>query len=236
MWPTAGEPGVNLPRRQIRLIVRADGTTIPWHRARSSCIRIRFGPPPRMLPPHLRHSHLHSGGILMQTRGRPMRPIGQPGHVPARYRPIQRCSVDRDTPPRQRPRSPSPPPAPPGPRPNAVPPPTTPPAPIPASPSPDAPRRRQTQAGRNRPLSRINWRATVAHHPSQDIDLPDSCRIWLLDDQGRLRSATRRVLPTVRAAPLFHGRESSTVEHLDVASARFRSRFVSSAGIAQTGC
>jgi hypothetical protein len=70
---------------------------------------------------------------------------------------------------RRRPRSPSPLPTPPGPRPDAVPPPTTQPAPISASPSPDAPRRRRTQGGRNRPLSRINWRATVAHHPAQDM-------------------------------------------------------------------
>jgi hypothetical protein len=81
------------------------------------------------------------------------------------------------------PRPPSRPPTPPEPHPNVAPPPTTRPAPIPASPSPDALRRRRPQIGRNRSLSRITWRACVAHQPAQDR--PGGCSIA---DTGSPRS------------------------------------------------
>lgn len=42
------------------------------------------------------------------------------------------------------------------------------PVPIPASSSPNAPRERRTQSDRTGPVSHINWRTTVAHHPTED--------------------------------------------------------------------
>jgi hypothetical protein len=80
-----------------------------------------------------------------------------------------RCSPCTDAPPdpplspqRQRRRAPH------APRPGDAPPQTTQPEPIPASLNPDAPRRRRAQTGRNRPLSQITWRTTVAYQSTED--------------------------------------------------------------------
>ena len=154
-------------RSRIRLIVRSDGTTIPWTGARSSCIRIRFdshrGCFRRI---SARATSTAAVAWCGHDTGR-CDPSASPATFPARYRPIQRCSVERDTPVAAATSVTVAPPAPPGPRPDAVPPPTTQPAPS-RPPESRRPWRRRTQGGRNRPLSRINWRATVAHHPAQD--------------------------------------------------------------------
>jgi hypothetical protein len=85
-------------RSRIRLIVRSDGTTIPWTGARSSCIRIRFDPH-RGCFRRISATATSTAAVAWcgHDTGR-CDPSASPATFPARYRPIQRCSVERDTP------------------------------------------------------------------------------------------------------------------------------------------
>jgi hypothetical protein len=64
-----------------------------------------------------------------------------------------------------------------------------------------APRRRRTQAGRNRPLSQITWRTSVAHQSTEDTHAPATLApIFHYSVKSRLRRLAARVLAALRAA------------------------------------
>ena len=69
----------------------------------------------------------------------------------------------------------------------------------------DSRRRRRTQAGRNRLLSRFNWRVPVAHHPSQDAedtDRPAATSSQTGQGKAPLRSPTFRGHPALLCSNL----------------------------------
>ena len=176
-------------RSKIRFTVRSDGGSTPTGQVggsrRNNSIRIRFAPHRGCR----RRTSATAASTPASTRcghnnGRCDR-SANPATDPSRYRPTQRCNVDRATSYRTATST------------TLSPDSTAPTASnrcsttdnttsaIPAPRSATTPHRSVNQSGspNQATLSHITWRRTVAHHPAQDSTLPNPA----LSDQGRLR-------------------------------------------------